>query len=82
MLPVFPGGVVGGTGAVLPPGIGGMGASEEFWVVAFGGVGGVRGTMSGGADGSTDGGVAGWAVGDGESTGPGGGGWGLVAVLL
>jgi len=81
VLDAFPAGVVGVIGAA-PPFARGIDVPGEVSGLPWGGVRGTRGTFCGGIGDLEAVGVSGWAVGEAENTGPGGGGWGAAAVLL
>ena len=65
------GGVVAGPGRT--PWVGGIDVGGAVWTLPPGGVGGMSGALCGGI-GLSDDGRTGWAVGEADWTGPGGGG--------
>ena len=65
------GGVVAGLGRI--PWVGGTDVGGAVWTLPPGGVGGMSGALCGGI-GLSDDGRTGWAVGEADRTGPGGGG--------
>ena len=65
------GGVVAGLGRT--PSVGGIDVGGAVWTLPPGGVGGTRGALCGGI-GLSDDGRTGWAVGEADRIGPGGGG--------